>query len=306
MTTNPSKTEAATAAKYADPTRLANIPPITPNMQEFLRTSDAGSGRATSAFSALDPRRLDASDAGGGQSSSAFSAIDPRRLDLPVPPGAEKVMDPPTKVNTTDQSGNMVSDDLRVKIRVPPWYFTQLTSGYDRDLVKIGGVLFPYTPTISYETKADYSAQTPMHSNYALYFYQKSSVSQISISGKFTVENRRDAINYLSTVHLLKSLTKMLFGKDANAGAPPPVCRLDGHGDMMLKNIPVAITSVRVEMPDDVDYFNFPASQVFGANSVPTRSTIQISCVPVYSRNELLQFSVESYAAQRNNLRGFL
>lgn len=304
MTTNPSKTEAATAAKYADPARLANVPP--PISTDFIRTSDAGGGRGTSAYSAVDPRRLDASDAGGGRGSSAFSAIDPRRLDLPVPPGAEKLGKPPTKVNTRDQNGELVLDDLRVRIRVPSWYFTDLTSGYDNDLVKIGGILFPYTPTISYENKADYSTQTPLHSNYTLFFYQKSSVSQINISGLFTVENRRDAINYLSTMHLLKSLTKMKFGEDPDAGAPPPVCRLDGHGDMMLKNVPVAITSFRVEYNNDIDYFNFPSSDVFGKNAVPTKTTIQISCVPIYSRNELQKFSVQSFVSSRDSSRGYL
>jgi hypothetical protein len=285
MTTNPSKTEAATAAKYAEPARLANIPPISATaLAEVTRISDAGAGRAT----------------------SAFSAMDPRRLDLPVPPGAEKMLNPPTMVTTRDQNGELVLDDLRVRIRVPPWYFTDLTSGYDDDLVKIGGILFPYTPTIGYEYKADYAAQTPMHSNYTLYFYQRSSVGQISISGVFTVENRRDAINYLSTVHLLKSLTKMKFGKDSDAGAPPPICRLDGHGDMMLKNVPVAIINFRVDYTNDVDYFNFPPSDVFGKNSVPTKATIQVNCVPIYSRNELLNFSVQSFVSSRDSSRGFL
>jgi len=293
MTTNPSKTEAATAAKYADSTRLANIAPIAPVSSSAIISEDG--------MVSFSRRNLET-----GEIYDATGLFEGQGRFLPVPPGAEKKPNPPTKVNTRDQNGELVLDDLRVRIRVPPWYFTNLTSGYDNDLVKIGGILFPYTPTISYEHKADYATQTPMHSNYTLYFYQKSSVSQINISGLFTVENRRDAINYLSTMHLLKSLTKMKFGTDPDAGAPPPVCRLDGHGDMMLKNVPVAITSFRVEYNNDIDYFNFSASDIFGKNAVPTKATIQITCAPIYSRDELLKFSVKSFVSARDSSRGYL
>ena len=112
-------------------------------------------------------------------------------------------------------------DDSRVKIRVPAKYFTNLTSGSPgkNELRKLEGIIFPYTPAISYEHKADYSNVPVMHSNFALNFYQRSYVTNISISGKFTVQNDYDASVYLSTVHLLRALTKMLSSGEDNSGS---------------------------------------------------------------------------------------
>lgn len=291
-TTNLSKTAQATAAKYADPTRIVSG-----------GGGDFGGGGAGGSW---DPPYNLNSDAGGGQSSSAFAAQDPRRLDLRVPQGAEVEPDEPTEVNTYSVAGAKITKDLRVRIRVPQWYLTDLTSGFKNTLKNLHGILFPYTPQISYQLKADYTPQSPLHSNFALYFYQKSSVSSISINGKFTVENHMDAENYLSTVHLLRALTRMKFGLDPDAGAPPPVCRLDAYGDMMLDNVPIAISEFRIELPEDVDYFKISGSESYGNNAVPTRSSIQVTCIPMYSRNELQQFSVNSYINSRKNSRGFI
>jgi hypothetical protein len=153
-----------------------------------------------------------------------------------------------------------------------------------------------------------------MHSNFAINFYQRSSVGPISITGKFSVENEADAGAYISTVHLLKSLTRMRSGgasnagagrggntfSDSDSGAPPPVCRLDAHGEMGLNNVPVVISSYRIEMPDNVDYFTLPATSNYGATSVPTVSTIAITCLPMYSRNEMQRFSVTGYLTDSN------
>jgi hypothetical protein len=96
-------------------------------------------------------------------------------------------------------------------------------------------------------------------------------------------------------MHLLKSLTRMRFGSDPDAGAPPPVCRLYANGDAMLHDVPVAITSYRIELPDSVDYFTIFQNDRFGTTAVPTVSTIAITCIPMYSRNEMQKFSVADY-----------
>lgn len=232
------------------------------------------------------------------------TAEDLRKAFLPVPKGAEPKEKPKTSVQLSNINGTSLADDMRVKIRVPSWYWSGLTSGNDSKLSKLGAIIFPYTPTISFETKADYSSQNPLHSNFLINFYQKSSTGAISISGKFTVENNQDAENYLSTIHLLKALIKMPFGDDPTAGSPPPVCRLDAYGDMMLTNVPVAITSYRAEWPEDVDYYTINGTGYYGKNSVPTRSTIQISCLPMYSRNEMQGFSIKNYLNDRK--KGFI
>jgi hypothetical protein len=231
-----------------------------------------------------------------------------------VPFGAELPYIGMPTVLFRDASGSKLGNDLRVKVRVPSKYLVPTTSGLKNELANLGGIIFPYTPTINYEVKADYSTANPMHSNFAINFYQRSSIGAISISGKFSVENENDAGVYIATMHLLKSLTRMRSGgvstagagrgssayTDSDSGAPPPVCRLDAHGEMMLNNVPVVITSYRVELPDSVDYFTLPATSVYGATSVPTMSTIAITCLPMYSRNEMQRFSVTGYLNDNN------
>ena len=213
-----------------------------------------------------------------------------------VPDGAEPEEFPAPQISFVDINGNKRGKDLRVKIRVPSNYLVPRTRGPNGELFELGGIIFPYTPSISYEVKADYSAATPLHSNFAINFYQRSSVGAITITGKFTVQNRIDAGIYLSTVHLLKALTKMRTGNDSNSGAPPPVCRLDAYGELMMRNVPVAITSFRIELPDSVDYFTYPGNNSADTvTSVPTVSTIAINCLPMYSRNDMQKFSVTGY-----------
>ena len=62
--------------------------------------------------------------------------------------------------------------DRRVRIKVPAEYLnSKKTQGYNGDLKNVGGIIFPYTPQISIEHKADYKVQTPLHSNYYIHFY---------------------------------------------------------------------------------------------------------------------------------------
>lgn len=98
----------------------------------------------------------------------------------------------------------------------------------------------------------------------------------------------------------------MRFGPDPDAGAPPPVCRLYANGESMLHNVPVAITNYRIELPDGVDYFTLYQHPTFGTTSVPTVSTIAITCVPMYSRNEMQKFSVADYNGGALRKQGYI
>lgn len=252
-----------------------------------------------------------------GTSADYFVQAPPGERIVPgVPMGAMPA--PPSKSNLdrvtivgqfSNQNILKHTTEQRVRIRVPPKYLVRYTSGSDYaelgDDNGFGGIIFPYTPSISYGVKADWSEIKPLHSNFNIPFYQRSSVGEISITGKFTVENNTDAQVYLSTVHLLKALTKMRFGGanngDADSGAPPPICRLHAFGPKMLSNVPVAITSVRIELPNDCDYFSMD-----GTNAIPTISTLAITCIPVYSRREMQDFSVTRYINRDYDNEGYI
>jgi len=197
--------------------------------------------------------------------------------------------------------------DNRVRLRIPATYLVGHAKGPNGELVNAGGIVFPYTPTISMEHKATYSSLNVTHSNYTQYFYKNSAVGEITLSAKFTVQNETEAGIYLSAVHLLRALTKMRFGDDPNAGSPPPVCRLMAYGDFMLDNTPVAIGSFRIDLPDNVDYFNTGASVTdYGVSTVPVMSTIQLTLIPIYSRDEMLNGTVDGWLYDNQRLQGYL
>ena len=197
--------------------------------------------------------------------------------------------------------------DNRVRLRIPSTYLIGHAKGPTNELVNAGGIVFPYTPTISMDHKANYNAVNTVHSNYTQYFYKNSAVSEINLSAKFTVQNETEAGIYLSAVHLLRALTKMRFGDDANAGSPPPVCRLMAYGDFMLDNTPVVVGSFRIELPDNVDYFNTGAAITdYGVSTVPVISTIQLTLIPIYSRDEMLNGTVDGWLQDNQRLQGYL
>lgn len=276
-TINPPAKDVETAKKYEDATR---VPDPATNDPSAAPTIDQTKGNVLSAITGSDDKKAS-------------------RLPPNIPPGADAKNQKPA---SAEWSG---AKDLRVFLRVPTSYLIGPAAGPINDplLKDIGGILFPYTPQISYESAANYSAVNPVHSNYTQQFYKNSSVGNINISGKFTVQNEKEGAIYCSIIHLLRSLTKMRWGSDANAGAPPPVCRLEAFGDFMLRNVPVVVTSFKFDLPDNVDYIQVP---MFKTTLVPTISTITLGLAIMYSRREMQDYSVDSWLNNKLKGQGYL
>jgi hypothetical protein len=199
--------------------------------------------------------------------------------------------------------------DLRVKLRVPNEYLVGPATGPGNIIQKNGGILFPYTPQITMDNKADYAGQSPLHSNYAQYFYKNSSVGPIQITAKFTVQNEFEGAVLLGIIHLLRGLTKMKWGNDPDAGSPPPVCRFDAYGDYMLYNVPVSVASWRHDLPENVDYISVGrkgSPTTYGHSMVPVLSTIQLTLNVMYSRREMLNYNVKDWRSGALKYRGYL
>jgi len=155
-----------------------------------------------------------------------------------------------------------------------------------------GTITFPTTPSFALSTKANYNPQELVHTNFPHPVYKNSTSDDISISGEFPVETEIDAANWLRTISLGRALTKMFY---AGSGNPPPICTLSGYGTV-LKNIPVVIKSFQVDLKDDVHYIQS------GGASVPRLSTIQITCMPVYSKSSQRGFDLAAYANNGGNI----
>ena len=197
------------------------------------------------------------------------------------------------------------TNDWRVKLSIPSTFGAPEILA---PLVATNGLVFPYTPTILIQHTANYDALSPTHSNYPFPQYQNSQIEDLVITGDFFCENAKDAQYWTAMVHYLRSVTKMNYGVDGDAGAPPPIVKLTGYGDFVFPNVPVVIRNFTVDLPADVDYIK---TQITGdvrisddtvdvkipgkAGWAPVQSQVSITVTPIYSRAKTSQFSLTSF-----------
>lgn len=230
--------------------------------------------------------------------------------------GAEPKTAVPATINYKPLNNTDKVKDLRVKLRIPSNYLASVSNNSDLDTPELnygvksaspknakydkirenGGIIFPYSPNITFNYSSSYTKQNPIHSNYALNFYKNSEIANIVIQAKYTVQNNADAEMYIASTQLLYLMTKMRFGNDPLAGLPPPVCRLDAYGTYMLSNVPISVATVTVEYPENVDYFIYePVYSPEDKSAVPTYSQTTITLIPMYSRQEMLNATVDLF-----------
>ena len=128
-------------------------------------------------------------------------------------------------------------------------------------LIETNGVIWPYTPSIQVSHVANYSTAVLTHSNYSAHFYNNSDVSDITISGEFTVQSIEEGQYLMAAVYFLRSATKMFFGQGANVGNPPPVLFLDGYGSHYFPHVPCVVTNFTHNLSNEVDYIQVPITQ---------------------------------------------
>ena len=87
------------------------------------------------------------------------------------------------------------------------------------------------------------------------------------------------------------------------------VVGFDAYGDYMMYNVPVAISNWRHELSDNCDYIAVgrPGSPgTYGHSMVPTMSTITLDLNVMYSRQEMLSYSVKKWQAGELRGKGYL
>ena len=197
-------------------------------------------------------------------------------------------------------SGNQteIDSDWRVRIGVSPSsgiFYTGGDSGIMNPLSATGGVIFPYTPSITTSYTAGYSSQKTTHSNYPAFFYENSEVSAIQLAGDFTVQSIEEGQYLLASIYFFRASTKMFFGGGSHPGNPPPILFLDGYGTHYFPHVPCLLTSFQHTMSPDVDYMEIPG--LGGAKTrVPAVSQIQLGLQPVYSRVAQSTFDLDAFA----------
>ena len=167
--------------------------------------------------------------------------------------------------------------DWRVRLRLAGnsnYLYNAPNPGILQPLEVTDGVIFPYTPQITTAYQAKYNAYELTHSNYKGYFYQGSSVGDISINATFTAQDTDEANYLLAVIHFFRSVTKMFYGKDDSAlrGAPPPLVFLQGLGEYQFNLHPCVVSNFNYTLPADVDYIRALSPNNSGTNLIDRRS----------------------------------
>ena len=218
-----------------------------------------------------------------------------------IQPGAE-----PAKANAAQAAFSFTNDyvdDWRVRVSVPTIGAFASSPVLSPLRNTNNSLVWPTVPSILLSQSANYNELSHVHNNYVFPQYESSRVEDIQISGEFPVQTSEDGAYWIAAVHFLRSVSKMAYGDTSNKGTPPPLLRLNGYGDYVMKNIPVVLTSFTVDLPNNVDYIQSEFAtgadiDGFGLSNqgmVPTLSTITCVFKVAYSRNKVNQFSLDDF-----------
>lgn len=215
------------------------------------------------------------------EGSGATSYANYANLGGAVGAGSElfgQVVSARSQQTLAEQRRSVNNNDWRVKLQLAQSadYLYKDPSIQTSDLLfplKISdGIIFPYTPTITTSYVANYSPLSLTHSNYISYFYQGSAVNSIQLTCTFTAQDTNEANYLLAVIHFFKTATKMFYGQDAQAGAPPPLLYLSGFGANQFAAHPCVINTFNYVLPNDVDYVRAGSVNQNAVNLLPRRA----------------------------------
>lgn len=227
----------------------------------------------------------------GGVSPRAGNNAIGRSLDAPIAAaeaGREAAVVPnsplPDLITIPDMEQRITSgldQDNRVRLRAQPGQKNRVYGEPGPDnilsiLHQTGGVLFPYTPSITVEQSVDYKTVELVHANGDINAYSRTPSISIGVTGKFTVQNQREGEYLIAVLHFLRVVSKMHFGEqDPNAGLPPPVLNFSGYGPYMFRSLKCVLKSHSYSLEDTVDYVDIKTADGL-VNRLPSMLTITL------------------------------
>jgi hypothetical protein len=223
-------------------------------------------------------------------------------------PGVAGATDPAAASN---YSGS--TDTMRARLGPSPQALKQILgspakSNILRPLWETNGILFPYTPTITFGAIANYNNFHFTHSNYQYHNFQNSAPSEIAITATFTAQTNDEGRYMLAVLTFLRYATMMEFGvqRPDVAGTPPPVLRFNYLGGHMFNNVPVIVNNFSYTLEDGVDYV--PIQVCDGIEThVPTKLSLMVTLlVQQNTRNVRENFNLDEFKQGKLIDKGFI
>ena len=193
---------------------------------------------------------------------------------------------------------NTTSTDDRVRLTALNPADVYVNSAIMKILNETNGVIFPYTPTITFTQAVNYMDLQLVHSNTDYAAYTRTPSVSLSVSGKFTVQNSREGEYVLACLHFLRTVSKSFFGQTdpERAGLPPPVLVFSGYGNCMFNKLNVILKSHSYTFDDSVDMVKVNVSS--GTAKLPAMFTVQCDLTVVQTPARMReQFNFKKFAS---------
>lgn len=195
--------------------------------------------------------------------------------------------------------------DLRARLRAKPDYRAYKLLYNDNpwlNLQNYGGMIWPYTPTITYTQDVSYESMNSVHTNQEMLSYTRTPATKLSVAGSFSSQTQREATYNLACIHFLRLVTKMSFGASnkPQPGTPPPVLFFDAHGGGMFKSLPVVVTNFSITLPNEPDYVvvDTALEGILPRNKttrVPALFDITVSLTVQHTPKALREWSIDTF-----------
>ena len=135
-------------------------------------------------------------------------------------------------------------------------------------------VIFHVSPTISESRSVNY-VDHGMPAPQGLIVYETTNNRRWSISARFVSRNITEGIQTFQYMNLLKSWTVPQPVEGDGIFARPPILRLNGYKSQ-FRNIPVVLSSLTFNFPEDVDYIEA------GGAMVPIIQTVDLEVIEAH------------------------
>lgn len=224
-------------------------------------------------------------DENNGVSSATFG------LNVPKTPDATKAKQA-TPSQTAKTSRNF---DWRARLRPKDGGKSTFYGSAQDSLMALikqsNGLIWQYTPSLTFQSSANYHKPQMQGMNYSINTYNLSEVQEITLNSEFTANDIYEAQYMLAAFNFLKISTKSYFGDAATAqgryGTPPPVMLFEYLGEQMFNKVPVVVSSYNITFSDSVDYV--PVIWQDTTTYVPTQAQVMVSMLPTYNPNKIRQ-----------------
>jgi len=184
---------------------------------------------------------------------------------------------------------------------------TNKEPGYEKEALGINTptrLNFPFTPTISIISSANYQEYQLTHANFQQRAFDSHANMELNIAAPMIVRSTEEA-NYVYNAALwIRGMMKMQWLRDEDPGMPPPILRFYAHG--IYKNVPCVVRDFTWNLDSDIDYVEIPSGINEGMR-VPVQNMFVMTIATTYSPQDVREkFSVKDYLSGSLRNEGYV